>query len=136
MSDKKARMKFTVQFNRRDPSHLQVADILNHQQRYGKSQYIVDAVMHYIEFGLTESVMRPIRLDEKHIEAVVNRILRDRTDSGTGATPVAASAGQTESSPFFQPLFDEEIIFDDAVEALGEDGFNAIAGALDMFRRK
>jgi len=30
----------------------------------------------------------------------------------------------------------EEIIFDEAVEALGEEGLGAIAGALDMFRKK
>jgi len=28
------------------------------------------------------------------------------------------------------------VIVDEAVESLGEDGFNAIIGALDMFRKK
>lgn len=28
----------------------------------------------------------------------------------------------------------EEIIFNDAIEALGEDGFSAVTGALDMLR--
>jgi len=30
----------------------------------------------------------------------------------------------------------EEISFDDALEALGEEGFNTVADALDMFRKK
>jgi hypothetical protein len=30
----------------------------------------------------------------------------------------------------------EEINFDGAMDSINEDGFNAIAGALDMFRKK
>jgi hypothetical protein len=35
-----------------------------------------------------------------------------------------------------QQRADADVVFDEAVEALGEDGLGAIAGALDMFRRK
>jgi len=52
-------------------------------------------------------------------------------DSGAGAISVSAPVGQIETTP----QSDADIIYDDAVEALGEDSFNAIAGALDMFRR-
>jgi hypothetical protein len=82
MHGKKSDTKFTIQFNRKNPEHLQVAEILNQQERGGKAQYIVDAVLHYIDCcGVRES-LRPVRLDEKHIEAVVHRILQDRQGHG------------------------------------------------------
>ena len=87
MTDKKSDRKFTIQFNRADPLHLQVSDILNRQMRYGKAQYIVDAVIHYNNCGLVESAFRPVRIDEKHIEAVVKRILQDRQESGAFGLP-------------------------------------------------
>jgi hypothetical protein len=62
--------------------------------------------------------------------------LWDRQESGAAALPAPVPVGKIESSPLYQPPRDDEIIFDDAVEALGEDGFSAIAGALDMFRKK
>ena len=132
MYGKKKEAKFTIQFSRDDPQHLQVADILNRQKRYGKAQYIVDAVIHYINFGLTEAAMRPVRLDEKHIEAVVSRILGDRSVGGAGGVPVLLPAGRIDE----HSEADADVVFDDAMDALGEEGFDAIAGALDMFRKK
>ena len=38
--------------------------------------------------------------------------------------------------PPAQPLADTDIIYNEAAETLSEDAVNAIAGALDMFRRK
>ena len=132
MYGKKTEAKFTIQFSRNDPAHLQVADILNRQKRYGKAQYIVDAVLHYINFGLTEAAMRPVRLDEKHIEAVVSRILGNRSINGAGGLPVLASASQVEK--LLQTGSD--VVLNDAIDAIGEDGLDAIASALDIFRRK
>jgi len=157
MYGKKSETKFTIQFNRMDASHLQVADILNRQQRYGKAQYIVDAVIHYINCGLTEPALRPVRIDERHIEAVVRRILLDgqyggivladgRASATDDTSAVFSSAGRIHNTPQddladsiplpAQPLVDADMIFNEAVETLGEDAVNAIAGALDMFRRK
>ena len=137
MCGKKTETRFTIKFSPKDPAHLQVADILNRQKQGDKAQYIVDAVLCYIKRDSPEA-QRPVCIDEKHIEAVVNRILQDRQESGAVGLPAPTSVpvGKVESSPLDQPPQDDEIIFDDAVDALGEDGFNAIAGALDMFRRK
>ena len=52
--------------------------------------------------------------------------------NGAGTLPAAAPVGKAENIS----LPDAEINFDEAVEALGDDRFNVIAGALDMFRRK
>lgn len=47
MGEKKDSFRFTVQFNAGDPSHQQVAAILNEQGRR-KAQFLVNAVIHYI----------------------------------------------------------------------------------------
>jgi hypothetical protein len=133
MSGKIAETRFTIQFSRTDPSHLHVAEILNRQGRRSKAQYIVNAILYYENGGKTSEVQRPAAPDEKIIEAIVTRILRDREGSDADK-PAALSApsGQPEKTP--QPA--EEISFDDALEALEEAGLHAAADTLEMFRRK
>jgi len=132
MADKLVDTRFTIQFSRTDPTHLQAAEILNRQGRRSKAQYLVNAVLHYENCGEVPNMQRPAAFDEKVIEAVVNRILRDRVESDTTAPAGPAPVKRIETLP--QPA--DEINFDDAVEALGEEGFKAVAGALDMFRKK
>jgi hypothetical protein len=132
MSGKMAETRFTIQFSRTDPTHLQVADILNRQGRRSKAQYLVNAVLHFENCSRNPKIQRTSELDIKAIEAIVNRILLNReangTDKAVDATPIVQSKRT-------QPLA-EEINFDDALEVLGSDGFNAISDALDMFRKK
>ena len=130
MYGKKSGLRFSIQFSRTNPAHLRAADILNSKERYEKAQYIAEAILCYENFGETAEAQRPAVVDERHIEAVVGRILREREKSGTGYIP-AVPAGEAEK----QSMPGSEFIFDEAVEAFGEDGFNAIAGALDMFRK-
>ena len=132
MGVKKDYTKFHVRFNHENPLHLQAADILNGQDERGKARYIVNAILHYENCGETPDIERPARIDDKHIEAVVYRILRDRGENGADAHGVPAPAEPMGT----EPRFDEEINFDEAMDALGEDGFKAVAGALDMFRKK
>ena len=132
MGGKMAETRFTIQFSRTDPSHIQVADILNRQGRRSKAQYIVNAVLHYENCGETQNVQRTAGIDEKFIESVVNRILRDTEYNGGGKMNDATMSGEIKKT-----ISDiEEINYDDALESLGEEGFNAVAGALDMFRKK
>ena len=51
-------------------------------------------------------------------------------------TPAVSSVGEVEKIPHPDSDSAVELNFDEAMEALGEDGFNAVANALDMFRRK
>ena len=130
MGVKKTGKRFSIVFSETDPLHLQVIELLNKQEYRGKAQYIVNAVLQYENGCITPETQLPSRFDEKIIEAVVNRLLRDRTDSGTETlrNPIPAKpVGE-------QPQFAEEINFDEAIEALGEDGINAIADAMEMFR--
>jgi hypothetical protein len=133
MRDKTAERKFTIQFNRTDPLHLQVADILNQQERGAKAQFIVNAVLHYIDKidnnGLENSQQKP-QFDEKLIESVVKRILRERDIAGN--LPAISLANQDT-----EPILPEvEVVYDNSLEALGTEGLDLVAHALEMFRNK
>jgi len=137
MDGRKSGTKFTVQFNRSEPSHLFVADLLNKQGFHGKAQYIVDAVLHYESVDGKPELKRPMQVDEKYIEVVVKRLLQDgkiiTTDSrqpNADSVPVLT----LQDARDFEPVV--EIGFDEAMDALGEDGFNAVTSTLDMFRKK
>ena len=133
-NDKKVKHRFTIHFSQTDPSHLQVADILNRQKPYNKAQYIVNAVMHYISCGLTESAANPAPLDEKYIEAIVNRILREKDENIVSGLP--ARTIQLEKPLLSQPQDTYEIEFDKSIEEIDEDGVKAIANTLVLFRKK
>ena len=109
--------------------------MLNRLEWRGKAQYVVNAFLCYLSRGDLPEARSPAP-DEKHIEAVVNRILQGRNNSGAGVIPVSAPAGHADEPSPSALAFTDDLVYDDAVEALGEDGYNAIAGALDMFRRK
>jgi len=47
-----------------------------------------------------------------------------------------ASSGLVDESPSATLVSGDEIVYDDALDSLGEDGYIAIASELDMFRKK
>ena len=130
MGVKKTGKRFSIVFSETDPQHLQVIELLNKQEYRGKAQYIVNAVLQYENGGVSPETQLPSRFDEKIIEAVVNRLLRDRVDGGKETPRILTPQKPADE----QPQFAEEIDFDEAIEALGEDGINAIADAMEMFR--
>ena len=83
-----------------------------------------------------DGVRHHAQIDEKHIEAVVSRMLHDWRKCGVGILPASVPAGQVDDPSLLTSKTSDEIIFDDALEKLGEDGYNAITSALDTFRKK
>lgn len=59
MTDKKNPGKFTIRFNICDPQHKVVIDLLNRQGR-SKAQFLVSAVLHYINCKETPEVSVPV----------------------------------------------------------------------------
>jgi len=129
MAAKKDLAKFTIQFNRANPTHLKVVEILNGLERFCKAQYIVDAVLYYEERNKTTEKLQTASIDEKSIEDAVSRILCQMkiNDGDFG------SAGRADTSQFVRHPLDE-LKYDDSLDAIDEEGLDAIAGALDMFR--
>jgi len=131
MGGKKVGTRFSVLFRDNDPRHIQAVDILNNLGFHGKAQYIVNAVLHYTNHLKEPEAPNTVRLDETSIEAIVSRLFR------AGVVTVAnQSTNNSEDQEETTLLSCDEIDFDDALEAIGGDGFDAIADALDMFRNK
>lgn len=74
MGEKKDSFRFTVQFNAGDPSHQQVAAILNEQGRR-KAQFLVNAVTHYMNCPETPESAAAPRIDRQTVEQLVREIL-------------------------------------------------------------
>ena len=131
MDGKKIATRFNIIFSETDPSHLLVAEILSRQGHRGKAQYLVNAVLHYEGYIETPGAKRPARFDEKIIEAVINRIMKDKAIT-VSQKPVDAVVDINENTV---AMLSEDITFDDALVELSEDGLNAVLGALEMFRQ-
>lgn len=123
---KKDPYKFTIQFNGGDPSHLQIAEMLNQQGRK-KAQFIVNAVMHYVHCSETPHISEPIISDIDMIERVVLRILKEQSENNY-------DLGNNKQTEVKIPLKSEEINFGDTADVLGEEGMVAIAKTMASFR--
>ena len=128
MSDKKADLRFTIQFSRDNPLHEHVAELLNRQGRK-KAKLIVDAILFY-EKSNGEPIPIPEKVDKKTIEQVLKKLLKE--NGIEGSAPVFTPSKKTQKVSH-EPT---EMIFDHTVEELGAEQLDIIAGALDAFRRK
>ncbi|GAA6412033.1 hypothetical protein NE647_10775 [Blautia coccoides] len=74
MTEKKYPYKFTIEFNKNNPQHIQVAGILNGLPRREKADYITKAVLAYegkieqgksiVDLGTLKNVIRQILSEE------------------------------------------------------------------------
>ena len=142
MGGKVYETKFTIQFSKTDPSHMQVVEILNRQGRRSKAQYIVNAVLHFERYSETHDAKSIYKPDIKVIEAVVSRLLQNKntlipTPVMEGdAAAVEKSAVDADEMNAVDSEITDEMNFDEAVESLGSNGFDAVAATLDLFRKK
>lgn len=88
MKEKKDRERFSIKFNENDPAHDAVIRLLEKQGPHSKAQFIVNAVLHYINCSETPDAAVPWIADRAAIEEIVAEIL-GRTggtkQSGLGA---------------------------------------------------
>ena len=122
MGEKKDSFRFTVQFNAGDPSHQQVAAILNEQGRR-KAQFLVNAVTHYMNCPETPEAAAAPRIDRQTVEQLVREIM-----SNMHPEPVPAMG---VDMPGCDPAItaSEDIPFD-AAAMLGEDGCHSLMDSL------
>lgn len=114
MMDKKQRCKFTIQFNPADPMHEQVIDLLNRHGRK-KSQFIVNAITHYINSSKMPSMQSSQFIDVDLIEKIVRNIINEQQT-------VAFSKNDEETVPY------------KSSEMIAEDSLESIANTMAMFR--
>jgi hypothetical protein len=126
MDSKKYAARFTIQFSCADPAHLQVVDILNRQAPRSKAQYIVNAILHYENCNTIPQSAITTTITEEFIEVVVRRML-EQSRQDKSQSLIFENSSQDE-------VLSESTCLNDAVSALGQDGLDAIAGAIDAFR--
>lgn len=124
MAPKNNPMRFTVQLSLGDPCHQQTADILNQQGRR-KAQFIVNAVMHYINCSETPDI-KPAAIDTALIEGIVRRLLNEQGKAEEPPTPEQPQRKVHKS---------ESISIKDAENAIGAEGMAAIMQTMAGFRR-
>lgn len=124
MAQKNNPMRFTVQFSPGDPCHQQTVDILNQQGRR-KAQFIVNAVMHYINCSEIPDI-KPGAIDTALIEGVVRRLLAEQ-DNTEGKRPPEQPQRKVHKS--------ESISIKNAESAIGAEGMAAIMHTMAGFRR-
>lgn len=80
MSRKKNRERFSIKFNENDPAHDTVIRLLEKQGPHRKAQFIVNAVLHYINCRETPDILSPQAIDRESIEEIIKEIL-DRKEN-------------------------------------------------------
>ena len=128
MSEKKDNAKFTVQFNPADPLHQQTIDMLNRQGRR-KAQFIANAVTHYIYCKETPDIPQAAPISTEVIEAVVLRILEQRTGKGVSASK------QPQKTAERKIRRSESIDCGDISDSIGEEGMAAIFNSMAQFKK-
>ncbi len=123
---KKDPYKFTIQFNGGDPSHIQIAGMLNQQGRR-KAQFIVNAIMHYIHCSETPNILEPMIPDIDMLEKVVLQIM-ERQDKKNNVS------GNNTKMEVRRPIKSEEIDLGDTIDVLGKEGLDVIAKTMASFR--
>ena len=122
MGEKKDAFRFTVQFNAGDPSHQQVAAILNEQGRR-KAQFLVNAVIHYINCPESPEAATAPKIDRQTVEQLVREIL-------TNMQPETTPTTEKNMDRDIPPATASESIPFDAAAMLGEDGFHSLLNSL------
>ena len=84
MKEKKDRERFSIKFNENDPAHDAVIRLLEKQGPHSKAQFIVNAVLHYINCPETPDNFPAQKVDRAFIEKIVVDILRNRDNGQRG----------------------------------------------------
>ena len=80
MGGKKDRERFCIKFNENDPAHDAVIRLLEKQGPRSKAQFLVNAVLHYINCPETPNIAIPQTIDRAAIEEIVAEILAGKED--------------------------------------------------------
>lgn len=75
MKEKKDRERFSIKFNENDPAHDTVIRLLEKQGPHSKAQFIVNAILHYVNCSEMPDISAAQTTDRASIEKIVMEIL-------------------------------------------------------------
>ena len=129
MVEKKNPYVTTVGFNKDDPDHVHVAELLNSMGR-SKAQYIVKAVLAYQNMttsgGSTNGMGIPALGDYTQVRQMVYQILKELRDNGSDLLP--------PEPPGVQKQPEKEEAKDDMLSGLDETAMNGILASIAAFQ--
>lgn len=104
MREKKDRERFSIKFNENDPAHDEVIRLLEKQGAHSKAQFIVNAVLHYVNCKEVSGCSRIQTPDQESIEKVVMKILNQ--DRGRLQDELTDESREKEQEVTYQLIAD------------------------------
>lgn len=129
--EKKDRGRFSIKFNENDPAHQMVIDILERQGSRKKAQFIVNAVLHYVNCTKAPDIsVSPALVDKEYIETIIRDILGNKENDNK---KVANNTPQTLKKEESSVIYKEAAVQEDT-ETADEDALSLISATLAAFR--
>lgn len=98
MGEKKNRERFSIKFNENDPAHDAVIRLLEKQGPHSKAQFLVNAVLHYINCREVPDVSLPQTVNRESIEKIVLEVLNQNVH------PSQSKAADRGTEPMEKPI--------------------------------
>lgn len=130
--EKKDRGRFSIKFNENDPAHQMVIDILEKQGSRKKAQFIVNAVLHYVNCTKAPDIsVSPALVDKEYIETIIRDILENKESDNKKVS--ANTSPQTLKKEEPSVIYKEAAVQEDT-ETADEDALSLISATLAAFR--
>lgn len=134
MKEKKDRERFSIKFNENDPTHDTVIRLLEKQGPHSKAQFIVNAILHYVNCSETPDISAAQTADRASIEKIVMEILNNRDNGQQDTVNGIGSRKAIREEPAPVGLSEQRKDAEPKQEAMDEAAWAMIADTMSAFR--
>lgn len=134
MKEKKDRERFSIKFNENDPAHDAVIRLLEKQGPHSKAQFIVNAILHYVNCSETPDISAAQTTDRVSIEKIVMEILNNRDNGQQDTVNGIGSRKAIREEPVPTGLQEQRTDAEPKQEAMDEAAWAMIADTMSAFR--
>lgn len=134
MKEKKDRERFSIKFNENDPTHDAVIRLLEKQGPHSKAQFIVNAILHYVNCSETPDISAAQTADRASIEKIVMEILNNRDNGQQDTVNGIGSRKAIREEPVPAGLLEQRKDAESKQEAMDEAAWAMIADTMSAFR--
>jgi len=134
MKEKKDRERFSIKFNENDPAHDAVIRLLEKQGPHSKAQFIVNAVLHYVNCTETPDISLAQMTDRASIEKIVLEILGSRESGQQDMVNGAGSRKTIRKNPVYIGSPEQKGDAEPKQEDMDEAAWTMIADTMSAFR--
>lgn len=134
MKEKKDRERFSIKFNENDPTHDTVIRLLEKQGPHSTAQFIVNAILHYVNCSETSDISAAQTADRASIEKIVMEILNNRDNGQQDTVNGIGSSKAIREEPVPAGLQEQRRDAEPKQEAMDEAAWAMIADTMSAFR--